>query len=139
MQRGDVRIFKKVHIRQADAGIQAGALHGDRGSLKKERVLSVVQRAYARLGIYGRWIGLRFADSATPDERRRHLVSRLPEIEQPINTITHAYIADRYAAPPEPPQRESSRRQAHEAWQAARWAFVRRKVALWLGLGREDE
>lgn len=101
--------------------------------------LSVVQRAYARLGIYGRWIGLRFADSATPDERRRHLVSRLPEIEQPINTITHAYIADRYAAPLEPPQRESSRRQAHEAWQAARWAFVRRKVALWLGLGREDE
>lgn len=101
--------------------------------------LSVVQRAYARLGIYARWIGLRFAESATPDERRRHLVSRLPEIEQPINTITHAYIADRYAAPPEPAQQKESRSRTHEAWKAARRAFVRRKVALWLGVGRGDE
>jgi len=101
--------------------------------------LSVVQRAYARLSIYARWIGLRFADSATPDERRRHLVSYLPEIEQPINTITHAYITDRYAAPPEPARQEEGRSQAHEAWQAARWAFVRRKIALLLGVGRKDE
>ncbi len=101
--------------------------------------LSVVQRAYARLSIYGRWIGLRFADSATPDERRRRLVARLPEIEQPINTITHTYVNERYGIPPEPAQSEKTRSQAAEAWQTARWAFIRRKVALLLGMGREGE
>ena len=99
--------------------------------------LSVVQRAYARLSIYGRWIGLRFADSATPDERCHHLVERLPEIEQPINTITHTYVTERYGIPPEPAQSEKTRSQAAEAWQAARWAFVRHKVALWLSAKRE--
>jgi len=44
MQRGNVGILKKVDIRQADARLQASALDRDRRCLKKQRVLSVVQR-----------------------------------------------------------------------------------------------
>ncbi len=87
--------------------------------------LNAVQRAYARLGIYGRWLGLRLEQSSTPDERRRYLVGEVPEGEQPINTITHAYVEDRYAAPG---QADGSDHVAQTAWQEARWAFIRRKL-----------
>jgi len=98
--------------------------------------LSAVQRAYARLAIYGRWLGLHFDAAATPDERRRYLVGQLPEIEQPVTTITHTYVAERYAPPSQPEQRAFANRLAQQAWSAARWAFIRRKLAAWLGRGR---
>jgi transglutaminase-like putative cysteine protease len=91
--------------------------------------LNIVERAYARMAIYGRWLGMRFAQSSTPDERRRYLVDELPEGEKPINAITHAYIENRYA---EPASREARVRNSHvaqEAWQEARWTFIRRKLA----------
>ncbi len=95
--------------------------------------LSTIQRAYARLSIYSSWIGLRFSESATPDERRRHLVGQLPEIEQPINTITHSYIEDRYAKPTREAATTTQGRLAQVAWQTARRTFIRRKIAQWLG------
>ena len=98
--------------------------------------LSAVQRAYARLAIYGRWLGLHFDAAATPDERRRYLVGQMPEIEQPVNVITHTYVTERYAPPGQPDEREVSSQMAQQAWHSARWAFIRRKLALWFGLGR---
>lgn len=98
--------------------------------------LSAVQRAYARLAIYGRWLGLRFDPADTPDERRRYLVGQMPEIEQPVNTITYTYVTERYALPPEPEERVLASQLAQRAWQSARWAFIRRKLASWFGAGR---
>ncbi|HEX3054227.1 MAG TPA: transglutaminase domain-containing protein [Aggregatilineaceae bacterium] len=99
--------------------------------------LNVVQRAYARMGIYGRWLGLRFNDTSTPDERRRYLVGEVPEGEKPINTITRAYIQDRYAAP-DNRIANAQGRAAQEAWQDARGAFIRRKLNRWLRRGRKE-
>lgn len=98
--------------------------------------LSAVQRAYARLAIYGRWLGLHFDAAATPDERRRYLVGQMPEIEQPVNVITHTYVTERYAPPGHLDKQEVSSQMAQQAWHSARWAFIRRKLALWFGLGR---
>ncbi len=92
--------------------------------------LSVVQKAYARMGIYGRWLGLRPAQAATPDERRRYLIGAVPEGEEPINAITRAYIVDRYGAP----ARQDSTAQEgtiQTAWHNARLAFIRQKLG-WL-------
>jgi len=99
--------------------------------------LNVVQRAYARLAIYGRWLGLCFAESATPDERRRYLVGELPEGEEPINAITQAYMEDRYARR-DPESSLNSAARASEAWEDVRWTFVRRKIARWFGRGGAD-
>jgi transglutaminase-like putative cysteine protease len=95
--------------------------------------LSIVERAYARIAIYGRWLGLRFAESSTPDERRRYMVNELPEGETPINTITQAYIENRYAEHISREAQIHDSRVAQEAWQEARWTFVRRKLAQILG------
>jgi hypothetical protein len=99
--------------------------------------LNIIERAYARMAIYGRWLGLRFAESATPDERRRYLVGEVPEGEQPINSITRAFVENRYATP-NPETDLANMRTAREAWQDARWAFVRRKFARLLGRDPAD-
>ncbi len=90
--------------------------------------LNIIERAYARMVIYGRWLGLRFDDSATPDERRRYMISEIPEGEPPINTITQSYIQNRYA-PANPENDLESSYLAQEAWHDARWVFIRRKIA----------
>ena len=92
--------------------------------------LSAVQKAYARMGIYGRWLGLRPGNSATPDERRRYLIGAVPEGEEPINSITRAYILDRYASPARQ-DGVANGQSVQAAWREARMAFVQRKLA-WL-------
>ena len=90
--------------------------------------LSAVQKAYARMGIYGAWLGLRLDRSATPDERRRYLIGAVPEGEEPINSITRAYILDRYASPAKRDGYRLSEQAAQSAWRQARQAFIRRKL-----------
>jgi hypothetical protein len=90
--------------------------------------LNIIERAYARMVIYGRWLGLKFDDSATPDERRRYMISEIPEGEPPINTITQSYVQNRYA-PANPEHELASSYIAQEAWHDARWVFIRRKIA----------
>lgn len=89
--------------------------------------LNGVERAYARLGIYANWLGLRLDRSATPDERRRYLVGEVPTGEKPINAITRAYITNRYA-PADRHETQSPPETIKEAWEEARWAFIRRKL-----------
>jgi len=57
----------------------------------------------------------------------------VPEGEKPINTITRAYIENRYAAPDRWQTDPAYQERAKEAWRDARWAFVRRKLARLLG------
>jgi hypothetical protein len=95
--------------------------------------LNLVERAYARMAIYGRWIGVRLVESSTPDERRRTLVDEVPTGAPPINAITHAYIEDRYADPGVAHSRaETNDSIAEQAWSDARWTFIRHKLAQWL-------
>lgn len=89
--------------------------------------LNVIERAYARLAIYGRWAGLNFAPSATPDERRRYMISEIPEGEPPINAITRSYIQNRYALV-EAEEDQLNNAIAQEAWRDARLIFIRRKL-----------
>lgn len=88
--------------------------------------LNAVQKAYARMAIYARWLGIRFEQSTTPDERRRYLVGQVPEGERPINTITHVYMEERYGEPAA--TRAARHHTIHKAWQSARRAFIRRKL-----------
>jgi transglutaminase-like putative cysteine protease len=90
--------------------------------------LNVIQKAYARMGIYGRWLGLSFEQSATPIERRHYLIDEIPEGEQPISIITHAYMHDRYASPGTAAA-DGDEHHARDAWHEARRVFVRRKLA----------
>lgn len=94
--------------------------------------LNIIERAYARMAIYGSWLGLRFTDSSTPDERRRYLISEIPEGEPPINAITDGYVQNRYA-PADPEHELAYSHVAQEAWRDARWVFIRRKIAVFFG------
>jgi transglutaminase-like putative cysteine protease len=94
--------------------------------------LNPVQRSYARLGIYGHWLGANITDRQTPDERRRNLVDEVPEGEPPINSITELYTRDRFAPPVD--DVEVQRRSVDEAghsWTQARLAFLREKMRRW--------
>jgi len=89
--------------------------------------LNGIERAYARLGIYAKWLGLKLERSATPDERRRYLVGEVPSGEKPINAITRAYIHTRYG-PGGELELQTQQETIKEAWGEARWAFIRRKL-----------
>jgi hypothetical protein len=54
-------------------------------------------------------------------------VINVPDGEQPITTITAAYIHQRFA----PPHQKVGL--APETWSKARLAFIRRKIDQWLG------
>jgi transglutaminase-like putative cysteine protease len=95
--------------------------------------LNIVERAYARMAIYARWLGIPLAQSATPDERRRSMIDELPDGEKPISAITHAYIRNRYGEPTDRDERIRDSHIAHGAWQEARKTFIRRKLAQFFG------
>jgi len=90
--------------------------------------LNPVQKAYARLAIYGRWLGISLSDKQTPHERRGVLVEAVPEGQESINTITDLYTQDRFGPPlPEPAQNQTAG-VARSAWRVARGVFIRRKL-----------
>ncbi len=90
--------------------------------------LNVIERAYARVGIYSRWVGVHFATSATPEERRRFLSGELPEVDRPVTTITQTYTESRYASPERAVQQTEDGQRVKTAWHTARWIFISRKV-----------
>ena len=87
--------------------------------------LNPVQKAYARLGIYGRWLGLKLTNRQTPIERQHVLVEAVPDGQQPIETITDLYARDRFARPAK--SQAETDTDARSAWSNARSAFIRRK------------
>ena len=90
--------------------------------------LNVIERAYARVGIYSRWVGVHFATSATPEERRRFLSGELPEADRPVSTITQTYTESRYASPERAAQQTTNGQRVKTAWHTARWIFIRSKL-----------
>ncbi|MFP4321406.1 MAG: hypothetical protein ACLFTK_03035, partial [Anaerolineales bacterium] len=91
--------------------------------------LSLTEKAYARLGIYGQWLGAQLPPEHTPEERRQRLVTTVPEGETPISDITALYVERHFA----PPRDEDDEAQAGQAWAQARIAFIRRKFKRWFG------
>jgi hypothetical protein len=96
--------------------------------------LNPVQKAYARMSIYGRWLRITLTDRQTPEERRRTLVEEVPEGEQPIETITHLYTRDRFGPPTSKDQQEKNNEVARQSWSTARLAFIFEKIRRWRGV-----
>lgn len=89
--------------------------------------LSPVSRAYARLERYLPLIGIRSADTETPEERREVVVKRLPVAERPVSTITRSYIVERYAEPGKTTdERQYGEQVADEAWHDTRSSILKR-------------
>ena len=91
--------------------------------------LNPVQKAYARLAIYGRWLGINLSNRQSPNERQHVLVQAVPDGQDPIQEITTLYSQDRFGAPMPDEQRERASEIAKEAWSDARFAFIRRKFS----------
>ena len=94
--------------------------------------LNLVEKAYARLGIYGKWLGIRLTPEDTPEERRRELAKNVPDGKKPINDITYLYVENRFG-PPRPKDKPADETEAKHAWSEARLAFIRRKFQKWFG------
>lgn len=92
--------------------------------------LSPVGRAYARLGIYTRWLRLFGGASSTPLEQGRKLAREIPEQSKDVATITDMYIYERYGTPRLPTPADEVK--ANRAWQAVRTRLIRRKFRQWL-------
>jgi len=89
--------------------------------------LSPIGRAFGRLERYAALIGFVPRPQQTPEEKRQDLVTRLPQAEQPISTITRAYGAERYGNPQQTPRAEGVvEERAERAWGAARGLILRR-------------
>lgn len=88
---------------------------------------SPVTRAFARLERYIRLIGIRPHPAQTPDEKRRDIISKLPNAERPVNAITKLYTAERYGASSRPTFDSGRNSQiAEQAWPDARWEILKR-------------
>ncbi len=91
------------------------------------RGLSPVSRAYARLERYIPLIGIRFDERQTPEERRKHVASNLPQVERPVTAITRLYTTERYGRGDRHPA-ESQRKTdiVDDAWQDTRKNILQR-------------
>ena len=92
--------------------------------------LSPVGRAYARMAIYARWLGIPLSTTTTPLERGRRIAREVPTGNEPVTAITDLYIHERYAKPHNVTPDEEKDAQA--AWRMARRAFIGRKIRRWL-------
>jgi transglutaminase-like putative cysteine protease len=88
--------------------------------------LSQVGRAYARLAVYARWLGIPLSESSTPLERSRRIGRDVPDGSRPVTSITDMYVEERYARPKDVTPDEEKEAQA--AWRTARRAFIARKI-----------
>jgi transglutaminase-like putative cysteine protease len=86
--------------------------------------LSPVGRAYARLGLYAKWLRIPLEESSTPLERGRRIVKEVGDDPKPIATITDMYIYERYGPPRQPTAADEIR--ANRAWNTSRWVLLRR-------------
>jgi transglutaminase-like putative cysteine protease len=92
--------------------------------------LSAVGRAYARLAIYARWLGIPLSAANTPLERGRRIMREVPTGSRPVTSITDMYIDERYGRPRASTPTEE--KNAQSAWRNARREFVARKLRRWL-------
>ena len=83
------------------------------------RRLPAVEKAYARLLRFGRWLGRPLRVSDTPFEWARDVSEVVPEAREPIGRIADLYVQTRFAqgAPADP--------EAKAAWEQARPALWR--------------
>ena len=97
--------------------------------------LTPIQKAYARMGIYGRWLGVDLNGLLTPDEQRRRLVRRSSGwAENPLGTIAGLYTEERFAPPPlDKSTKQSATNMAKQSWTRARLEFIREKMRRWRG------
>lgn len=89
--------------------------------------LNPVQKAYARIGSYASWLGIRLSNLQTPTERKDVVTQAVPEGEQPVDTITVLYSQNRFGRPLQDQYQAEADIVAQEAWGSARKAFLRRK------------
>lgn len=89
------------------------------------RALSPVYRAYARMERYIGLIGLHPPPQQTPDERRQHILTVLPQAEPPVNAITALYTAERYGQRDADAQEVADEVVEH-AWPDVRGSILRR-------------
>jgi hypothetical protein len=92
--------------------------------------LSPVGRAYARLAIYARWLGIPLSEANTPLERSRRIAREVPTGNRPVTSITDMYISERYGRPRDVTPDEE--KDAQSAWRNARRAFIARKIKRFL-------
>lgn len=88
-----------------------------------------IGRAYARLAIYARWLGIPLSEANTPLERGRRIAKEVPEGNRPVTTITDVYISERYAPPSV--DNEPQEDEAQQAWRSARRALIAKKIKRW--------
>jgi hypothetical protein len=83
------------------------------------RGLPAVERAYARLLRFGRWLGRPLRNSDTPFEWSRDVSTIVPEAREPIGHIVDLYVCARFA------RGSSADPGAEAAWEQARPALWR--------------
>lgn len=92
--------------------------------------MSPVGRAYARLAIYARWLGIPLDTAKTPLEQGRQIARTVPTGGRPVIQITDAYISERYGPPRT--TNTADEKQAEDAWKRARRVFIGSKIRKWL-------
>jgi len=83
------------------------------------RGLPAVERAYARLLRFGRWLGRPLRVSDTPFEWVRDVGGLVPEVREPAGRIVDLYVRARFA------RGDPAAPEAQAAWEQARFALWR--------------
>ncbi len=97
------------------------------------RGLNEVERAYARMNIAARWIGVPSDDTLTPHERARALARIVPEGKDVIQKIVDLYVQARYGPPARlSPHGAGRSAAARSAWEQLWRIMLRSTVEGWI-------
>jgi transglutaminase-like putative cysteine protease len=61
------------------------------------RVEASVEKSYGRLANWGRWLGVIVRPAHTPYERANMLAAAVPEGKEPLRSMTHQYVRQRFS------------------------------------------
>ncbi|MGH2537842.1 MAG: DUF4129 domain-containing transglutaminase family protein [Candidatus Promineifilaceae bacterium] len=76
--------------------VAAGAVYA--ANLINQRVESNVEKSYGRLENWARWLGLLFRPAQTPYERANLMAVAVPEGREPLRSLTHQYVRQRFSS-----------------------------------------
>lgn len=86
--------------------------------------LSATTKAYTRLERYVHFMGIDASSQSTPEERRKEIVRKFPQIERSVTSIVRLYSMERYGRPAVGRSKQERDEMADENWEKVRVVII---------------
>ena len=101
----------------------------------RDSIEADVDRSYARLGDWARWLGIPWRTTQTPYEQADSLVTIVPEGQQSVRNLTRQYVLQRFS----PIKATEEDFDSLQEWKQLRPLLIKRRLANFLDRSRKSE